>query len=60
MIAGVTAVITAGLLLVNFLDHPYADKTGSIQPTEMRQTLAMIDEAEAGLPIRCDESGVPL
>ena len=50
MIAGVTAVVAAGLLLVNFLDYPYADHTGSIQPTEMRQTLAMIDEEEAGAP----------
>jgi hypothetical protein len=47
-------------LLVNFLDHPYADHTGSIQPTEMRETVSMIDEAEAGLPLRCDEDGVPL
>lgn len=60
MIAGVTTIVAAGLLLVNFLDHPYADNTGSIQPAEMRQTLSMIDEAEAGLPIRCDEDGVPL
>jgi hypothetical protein len=60
MIAAVTAIVTAGLLLVNFLDHPYDDHTGSIQPTEMRQTLSMIDQAEAGLPARCDEEGVPL
>ncbi|MDX6581616.1 MAG: hypothetical protein QOI10_800 [Solirubrobacterales bacterium] len=60
MIAGVTAVVAAGLLLVNFLDHPYADHTGSIQPTEIRQTLSMVDEAEAGLPIRCDDAGAPL
>jgi hypothetical protein len=60
MIAGVTAIVASGLLLVNFLDHPYADNTGSIQPTEMRQTLSMIDQAEAGLPVRCGEDGVPL
>ena len=60
LIAGVTAVVAAGLLLVNFLDYPYADHTGSIRPTEMRQTLTFIDEEEAGLPIRCDESGAPL
>ena len=60
MIAGVTAVVTAGLLLVNFLDHPYDDHTGSIQPAEMRQTLAMIDAEDAALPIRCDASGVAL
>ncbi len=60
MIAGVTAVVAAGLLLVNFLDHPYGDHTGTIEPTEMRETIAMIDEDEVGLPLRCDEAGVPL
>ncbi len=52
MIAGVTAVVAAGLLLVNFLDHPYGDHTGTIEPTEMRETIAMIGEDEAGLPLR--------
>ncbi len=60
MIAGVTAVVAAGLLLVNFLDHPYEDHTGSIQPTEMRQTLSMIEEEDGALPVRCDDGGVPL
>jgi hypothetical protein len=60
MIAGVTAVVAAGLLLVNFLDNPYDDHAGSIQPTEMRQTLSMIGEAAPALPIRCDDAGVPL
>lgn len=60
MIAGVTVVVSAGLLLVNFLDHPYDQLTGSIEPTEMRQTLSMVDEAEAGLPLRCDAFGAPV
>jgi hypothetical protein len=60
MIAGVTAIVTAGLLLVNFLDHPYDDHTGSIQPAEMHETVSMVEEAEAALPLRCDEDGVPL
>ena len=60
MIAGVTIVVSAGLLLVNFLDHPYDQRTGSIEPTEMRATLTMIEEAEAGLPLRCEEDGTPL
>ena len=59
MIAGVTVVVSAGLLLVNFLDHPYDQLTGSIEPTEMRQTLTMVDEAEAGLPTRCEADGTP-
>ena len=59
MIAGVTAIVTAGLLLVNFLDHPYAQHTGSIRPTEMRQSLAMMrDQAPSLLPA-CDAQGRP-
>jgi hypothetical protein len=59
MIAGVAAVVAAGLLLVYFLDHPYEDRTGSIQPTEMRSALAMIQAAEPGLRPACDQSGEP-
>jgi hypothetical protein len=50
----VTALMTAGLLVVVFLDHPYADWSGSIVPTEMRRTLALIDHG--GAP-PCDERG---
>jgi hypothetical protein len=60
MIAGVAAIVAAGLLLVYFLDHPYGDRTGSIQPTEMRESLAMIQAAEPSLPLRCDPEGQPL
>ena len=43
----ITTMVTAGLLVVAFLDHPYADQTGSIEPTEMRRTLALIDGGSA-------------
>jgi len=59
MIAGVAAIVAAGLLLVYFLDHPYDDRTGSIQPTEMRQTLAMVQAAEPGLEVSCNLDGEP-
>ena len=52
----VTALMTAGLLVVFFLDHPYADESGSIAPTEMRRTLALIDDGSA---TPCDEHGIP-
>jgi hypothetical protein len=52
----VTALVTAGLLVVFFLDHPYANESGSIMPTEMRRTLAIIDHGSAG---PCDERGIP-
>jgi hypothetical protein len=52
----VTAVVTAGLLVVLFLDYPYSGETGSIMPTEMRNTLALIDHGSAA---PCDERGIP-
>ena len=52
----VTTLVTAGLLVVVFLDHPYADQSGSVEPTEMRRTLELIDDGSAA---PCDERGVP-
>jgi hypothetical protein len=39
-----------------FLDHPYAGGSGSIQPTEMRRTLTLIDHGSAAPG---DEHGIP-
>ena len=55
-IGSVTTLVTAGLLVVAFLDHPYADQSGSVEPTEMRRTLELIDD---GSPVPCDEGGIP-
>lgn len=52
----VTAMVTAGMLVVSFLDHPYANESGGIKPTEMRQTLTRIDH---GSTTPCDERGIP-
>jgi hypothetical protein len=52
----VTALMTAGLLVIFFLDHPYADTGGTIRPTEMHRTLTQIDQ---GSPAPCDEHGSP-
>ena len=40
----------------SFLDHPYADWAGSIQPDEMRVTLNLIDD---GHETPCDRHGKP-
>mgnify|MGYP002652848810 CR=1 FL=1 len=48
--------VTAGLLVVFFLDRPYADNHGSIAPVEMTRTLARID---VGVQAPCDERGDP-
>jgi hypothetical protein len=60
MVAGVAAVVAAGLLLVQFLDHPYDRNLGSIKPAEMRQTLAMIGRQSADLQLACDATGRPI
>jgi hypothetical protein len=52
----VTALVTAGMLVVVFLDHPYEGGSGSIRPTEMSRTLTLIDHGGAA---PCDERGVP-
>ena len=60
LIAGVAAIVTAGLLLVFFLDHPYGERLGSVKPAEMRQTLSMMRQYAPGLQPPCDPSGRPL
>jgi hypothetical protein len=52
----VAAVVTAGLLVIFFLDHPYADDNGSIRPTEMHRTLTLVEQ---GVQAPCDERGNP-
>ena len=55
-IAFVSALVTSALLVVAFLDHPYADWSGSLQPEEMRVTLALIDDGHAA---PCNANGDP-
>jgi hypothetical protein len=55
-IAFVAALVTSALLVVAFLDHPYADWSGSIQPDEMGVTLSLIDDGHAA---PCDADGDP-
>jgi hypothetical protein len=60
MVAAVAAVMTAGLLIVYLLDHPYQRHVGGIQPTAMRQTLAMVAQLEPALRPPCGADGRPL
>jgi phosphotransferase system glucose/maltose/N-acetylglucosamine-specific IIC component len=55
-IAFVSALVTSALLVVAFLDHPYTDWAGSLQPDEMRVTLNLIDDGHAA---PCDVKGDP-
>ena len=50
----VTTMVTAGLLVIVFLDRPFANESGRIAPTEMRHTLSRIDHGGA---TPCDERG---
>jgi Protein of unknown function (DUF4239) len=64
MIGSMTAIIVSGILLVRFLEKPYQDQVGSIRPTEMTRTLALMEERRelTGRPaaVPCDERGRPL
>jgi len=60
MIAGVAAVVTAGLLLVYFLDHPYQQHLGRVTPTEMRQSLTMMSDLAPALHPSCQADGRPV
>jgi hypothetical protein len=60
MIAFLAAVLTAGLLVVNYLDHPYSGLPGSIKPTQMQFTLAAMKSIAPGLKPPCDAVGRPV
>ena len=60
LMAGVTAIVAAGLLLVWFLDHPFGDANGSIKPVEMERTVRAMDEEQPGLTAPCTKRGDPL
>jgi hypothetical protein len=64
VVASVAAIVTAALLLVWFLDHPFSDESGSIQPIEMEEVLEVIDEEShaEGIEVTppCTANGDPL
>jgi amino acid transporter len=59
----VVAVITAMLLLLNFLDDPVHGGVGGLQPDAMARTLLLIDQSldviGENVTIPCDDSGTP-
>jgi len=60
LMASVTAVVVAGLLLVWFLDHPFEDGDGSVKPIEMERTISALHEERPELQPPCDREGTPL
>lgn len=63
-VGAVTAILVSSLLVVRFLDHPYAPGAGSIRPTAMEENLDRIevglDRVGITLPELCDGDGRPL
>ena len=59
----VASVVTAMLLLLGFLDNPFHEGVGGLEPTAMERTLRQLDIAlrEASVEVRlpCDASGIP-
>jgi hypothetical protein len=64
VVASVAAMVGSILLLVWFLDHPYAEASGGIKPIEMEHALDTIAEEEEGQHVEvtapCTPEGDPL
>jgi hypothetical protein len=64
VVVSVAAMVTSALLLVWFLDHPFADESGSITPIEMEHTLETIEMEEEDQAVEvtppCSPAGDPL
>jgi len=63
VVASVAAMATSALLLVWFLDHPFADERGSITPIEIEHTLETIEDEEEDQAVEmtppCTPAGDP-
>jgi len=59
LVAGLASIISAGLVVVYYLDHPYQPHTGGIQPSAMRRELVLMGNLEPSLRPGCSESGQP-
>ena len=60
MVASLTAVVVGTLLLIYFLDHPYADAPGGIRPSEMQSTVAIMQVERPEIAVRCNAEGDPI
>jgi hypothetical protein len=63
MMGGVAVVITSTLLLLVFLDHPYATGVGGLRPVAMERALSQLRQESASgrdrIIIPCDSQGAP-
>lgn len=60
-IGSVVLVMATLLLLIRFLDHPFQDGPGGLQPTAMERTLSILEIELEGVgsrePLPCDAAG---
>jgi hypothetical protein len=63
-IGSVMTVMVTLLLLIRFLDHPYQEGPGGLQPTAMERTLSILEHELAGVgnhgAALCDAKGLAL
>jgi hypothetical protein len=63
-IGSVVMVMVTLLLLIRFLDHPFQDGPGGLQPTAMKRTLSILEDELAGVgsraPLPCGPTGTVL
>ena len=61
-VGSVTIVMVVLLMLIRFLDHPFQDGTGGLQPTAMQRTLSLLEtelkDVGDRAPAPCNEVGV--
>ena len=61
-VGSVTVVMVVLLLLIRFLDHPFQDGPGGLQPTAMQRTLMLLEHELAGVGDRatppCNAVGI--
>src|SRR4051794_8641500 len=62
MMGGIMVLVTSLLLLLAFLDNPYAGDVGALKPTAMEGTLKVMQldaHVVGSFPTPCDANGLP-
>ena len=60
LMAAACALVTSGLLLVWFLDHPYGFSSGNIKPDEMERLLPIVEHEHPNVRPPCNQTGEPV
>jgi hypothetical protein len=62
-VGSIVLIMTTMLFVVRFLDHPYQEGVGGVQPTAMERTLDILENQVADVgsraPLPCDSTGQP-